>query len=419
MNIKSKYYNFVTFFITIYFFFIGFITPFNFNGITPIPLLVSFILLFCIIFIFYKKSKLNYKSSILDILILLFLLESFISVLFNSFKYLNLNYYHLLAQFVVFTFYYFILKIAFYNSSYRLYNYILFGVEIAFWSISLIGIFDYFLRLYGINLEEIIPMPLSSTTVGSEIFIRAKGFFVEPGDFGMGINAFGPILISYYFNRRKNFIFITALFVFLTSLILCRSSAAFGFLILGILASFLINPRFYKFRITKYFTRIFFFALLGLISIYFYLYELLDSFQSDVFSKIFDDSSVSSSDRRASWSLMFDIFKKENIGKMLIGNGTGFVAGSKLTSLNWYLTILLENGLIGIFIILFIIIYSLRETLKINREIRIGFFISLFAVSAQLFTQTGFYYPVLWTLLAMITVLKEYNNRNYKSFAKV
>lgn len=404
MGDKIKSYGSITISLIIYFFFIGFITPFNFTGWTPIPLIISFLILVQLIFLLFSKGVLIFKITLLDQLFFSFLIYSLFTVLMNSFRQYSFNYNHLLAHFVVFGCYYFVIKSALANSYFGTYEMIILGIKLAFWTIAIIAIVDYFLTLRSIHFSDFIPMPIASPPAGLGIFLRAKGFFVEPTDFGMGINAFGPILISYYYNNRKIRLFVLVLLTFIFCHLISRSSAAISFLVMGMFISIFINKRFYNLKFSKLFGRLTFFIIVIFIIISSYLYEYLYAFQSDIIGKVlFDSDSSSSLDRRNAWKLMTQVFLE---GNLFIGYGTGYVAGSGLTSLNWYLTVLVENGILGIFILLLIIIVSLKKITNIQPEIKFGYLVSFIAVFGHLFTQSGFYFPFPWTLVAIIPFLK-------------
>ena len=96
------------------FFFVSlfFYTPFNYTGITPLPILIATILFFINILSIYKLKI--PKFNLLDFSLIFFLIYLIFNFLLNIKKiYLNLN--HLIAYNAVIILYYFTIRISFYN----------------------------------------------------------------------------------------------------------------------------------------------------------------------------------------------------------------------------------------------------------------------------------------------------------------
>ena len=90
---------------------IGVLTLLNPTGHTPLPLIISMIMCMFLILDLMLGRKMVYTIVAEDIVLILFLFVSLLSVLYNLNTF-HLNTNHILAEFSVLFFFYFIIKIA-------------------------------------------------------------------------------------------------------------------------------------------------------------------------------------------------------------------------------------------------------------------------------------------------------------------
>lgn len=386
----------------LYFISLGFYTLYNPNGILPFCLIFSIII--SINLLSNKFSDIIIPSfSIIDLSLLIFLLTSLLSVLLNINT--SLNYNHLFSHFIVIILYYFLIRIFLNTNKYLIINnLILTYAYYAFFTIFITVLLDQSLLVFNINIANYLPMETSNTLVGVGFFTRARGFFVEPTDLALGINSIGPLVIFHFSNKRNNnFYFI--LFMYLFILLLTRSTAGFIELFFGLLICFLdllsrLNKQ-SKIKLIISFKKIrSIFAVLFL-SLFFYLLflEPILTAYEEATKKLNISDSGRNDVRVEFWDNTFKLFISSN--KFFTGFGTGFTTLNQKT-FNWYLTVLVENGILGLLSILFVIIFSFLKIYKIQNNIRYAFYISFSSVTLHLTTQTGFYYPFLWLILVMI-----------------
>ncbi len=313
----------------------------------------------------------------------------------------NLNSNHLLAHCIVLFFYYYVPKFALRNCKkiniIKLINY-------SFIVIALTGIIDYILLIIGYNWADYIPSN-AAPVAGISILQRGRGFLVEPTDFGMALNAFGPILLVWYYLKRNTKIFFLFFILYLLSILICRSSSAIAGLLVGIILSYLIylissllkkNVSFSIYTI-KNISLLLIIFLIFLIVFGTYIFDVYSEF----LYKITFENVSSSQSRLNSWVSLYEQFILK--GNYFFGNGTGYTTGSLGDggSLNWYVTVLFENGISGVIILLLIFITTIINLIKKNSFVKYGFLISFISVVIHLFTQTGFYLPYLWVLLVL------------------
>lgn len=86
----------------------------------------------------------------------------------------------------------------------------------------------------------------------------------------------------------------------------------------------------------------------------------------------------------------------------LLGYGPGYLSENHPSSLSWFVSVLVENGIVGMAALLMIVVYAFFKIMNIQSNIKYGIFTSFVAVSLHLMTNTGFYYPWFWLLLVLV-----------------
>lgn len=381
----------------------------NFGGFIPLS---SFIVIgiFSIFSLKILKKKYVYIK-ILDLsdkFLLAFIFLSIFSFVFSSSNDLNLN--HLFSHFFVFGFFYFFVKIYLFNS---FSNNLIFNVSnfisVIFYSIVFTSLIDFIFFGFGFNLANFLPLETRNTNFGESWGARAYGFFVEPTDLALALNIYGPLYVGfkYYFNHK--FEALLGGIFYLVLLGLTRSTAGFFEIFSSILIVFIYKILFTKsFKISISFNllkNIFIFLFFAII-IYSVFRENLDLAFSEFFRKLdFINSNFETGDVRVGfWLEALEFVKSFEINELLFGVGTGFTSYN-LKTFSWYLSVFVENGLVGLFFIFIFFIMKIVKCFKLNSSLKYFYLTALVSIFLQLFSQVGFFYPYLWFPIATLDLL--------------
>ena len=131
-----------------------------------------------------------------------------------------------------------------------------------------------------------------------------------------------------------------------------------------------------------------------------------------------DSLSVSASSRIDRWVFVIEYFFNSNLQNMLFGYGPGYESAGGLeggTTVNWYLGILVDYGLLGLLLMGLIFISSLRNILSSDHHnMKFSMTLCLIFCFINLLAHTGFYFPFLWIILVLsnLTPVKQ-SNENY------
>ena len=241
----------------------------------------------------------------------------------------------------------------------------------------------------------------ANKVAGVGIFSRARGFFVEPTDYALALNAFFPICIglSILSNRKKVRLLIGA---YVICLFLSRSAAGFAGLFIGLVIAFILHPRKKEFFISVLSFRVMGFVALIVVTIGDYIWEVL---QVVILKASFAEALRSSSGRGEVY-MQYLFFHKDFGWNFLFGFGTGFVSGSPLQStLSWPLSVYVEKGLAGLIVLLSLILLSVFNVYAVRSlTLRTGLMVASIAVSLHLFTQSGYYMPLFWLVLFLSVI---------------
>lgn len=344
------------------------------------------------------------RLSFLDLLLVSFLLVSLASTAINIAQGVHLNLNHLYAQFAVIALYYFSVRTAIENSSFvdqpeALIKF-LYGL---FLLMVLTLAVDYILLIKGVNIANYLPMEMANKPAGAGVTSRPRGFFVEPTDLGLALNAIGPVVLAHLYISKSYRLFTFTLFLFLAAHIPVRSAAALAGLSAGVLFSLtaaLLASR-GRFAVPKPVLRNLGFLLLVVVGVFFAFREVITENVMVMITKIFfAHESVSASNRYNAWRFTFSLFL--DAPNPLIGYGTGYMSANHDSSISWVLSVLVENGILGILLLVSMVIFALLKISRLGSKIKYGFYISVIAVSVHLVTNTGFYFPFLWLLLVLV-----------------
>jgi hypothetical protein len=375
-------------------------TLFNPVGIFPLSLIVAIFIMLTLLLQASASLKLRFRISIEDLFIFIFLLVSVSSVFLSSIDHqYNLNLNHLYAEISVIVLYYFFIKLAL---NYCEANMVLKAIYVASLIIAITGIIDYVLLIQGINIADILPMEQTNLIAGSGFSSRVRGFYVEPTDFAMALNAFFPISILYAFSIRRTKRMMLLIFLYSFCLVVSRSAAAFGGLLLGFSMAFFVaiikrdisikNSIKYLIVPTVFLT-----LFLTLINIYYF------NFFASILQKLsLSNENISVVNRLAAYLEMIELFMLPE-ANIYLGYGTGFLSGDfGRSGHNWYLSILVEKGIVGFLVISLLLLTVFIRLIRQKSIMMYGFMVSFVAIAVHYATQTGFYFPFFWILIVII-----------------
>jgi len=386
-----------------FFSFIGVLTLFNPKGHTPIPLLIAMGISFTLFAKFALKPRVAVPVVAEDIFLILFLFVSSFSVAVNSHRNeMNLN--HLLGEFTIIGFYYFVLKFAVFNSKYfvqenKFYGGILAGAII----LSASGVIDYFLLINGINVATILPMEEANRIAGSGIFTRARSFLPEPTEYALGLNALFPIVLVRVWERNYRILGFALGILYLFSLVTTFSAGGIVSVGISVAATYLFYILMSGAKASRKLK-----ILVGggvvVIGMYLWFEVVYRGFIAEaLIPKItLSPKMKSSMARLAAYERGFGQFDG-GIWPVLVGRGTGFF--SKLgegSTHNWWLTIITEKGFLGFGSMVFLLYFAFARILRIRSRIKYGMLVSLLSMCLHYNLLTGFYYPFFWLVLVSL-----------------
>ena len=374
-------------------------TPFNSGSILPLIFFQSFVLLFLLLLKGLSRQPIYLKKEPIDFLLIVFLIYSLLtSFMHSSSNSLNIN--HLIAEFSVIILYYFVpmLFVKNFASAITL-NDLVKVMKLCCAMLFITGIADYVAAIGGVDLAKSLGFEANSLA-GSGFLVRSRGFFVEPTDFGLALNAFFPLTIALLASQKKDIKPFKYLFMYLFLMVLARSTAAIIGAVIGLIFSVIfLRVRFLSGKRLMIAGGVFLILCLPLLGL------LADILSVIIMKASFSGESRSSVGRLTSYLKYLGHFDFYSL-KFLIGEGTGFVSGENLPStLSWTLSIYVEKGVIGILLYFGISLFAFIRILKFSSHIvSVGLLISLIAVGVHLSTQTGFYLPFYWIVLFLISL---------------
>jgi len=389
---------------------------YNHSGYLPLSLLVSVASMFAGFFFFCIGGKgrgIIYSLNYFDLFMVSFLLFSVVGIMVGIGVSNGNNINHFIAYWVVYVFYYFAVKVLIFNSP-LIYNQnkLLDMLLSLFWFTSILAVMDYVLLNLQINLMDIIPaLHNINRPVMGGLNSRPRGLLPEATDLALLLNIVAPIVLVYLLETGRDRHFVFAFLIYLLLVLLVRSSAGIAGLSLGIvfgITDFLIRK---KYLLCRYKIK----PILIVAAIFSLVYYLaIDVFSSnllDVLSKIMlQKESPSVDDRIGGWMHTLGLFMASP--NLFVGYGAGYLSANDYISHNWYLTVLVEFGLIGIVLLFAIVLYLFYKIYNMKTELRFGFYVSFIAVLVHFFTYSGFYHAHVWLLFVLISFPWKKNHRN-------
>ena len=398
---------------------ISFTSAFAITSVITIPLALTVGIIFLFI-IQLKPNNLKISFSFLDFFLLIFLIFSLCSSLYNNFIwYSNKSLNHSIAYFYVIVFTYFLLKLAFLNLKYSkkaIYTSIVLGVFLT----SCFGCAEFVLKgFYEIKLDELLPrvdvIKYNPTALGELVRIRA--FMEESGHLAFYLELMFPICILIIKNKLCNSFLDVKFRIFFTlisfaAFLLTFSSAGIAIVILAYSIFFFPQNLWTIFknivlnRIKRLYFLFVLFCIFLLSWIFFpYLVTAYEVFDEIVFGKLTEGSATDRQDRIVSALQLFD---KSNIINKIIGFGPGAYDKLKIESIvSLYFTYLLEVGYMGLFFFILFILSLIHKVFFAFEGINRKFLLfSVFSAIVHFLFISNYWYPWFWFVIIMIDVIK-------------
>ena len=330
----------------------------------------------------------------LSTIIILFILID----LFTNFSNFYVREIYLIFTVILLTF----ISINVWDSTYTIYSYI--GIIPVIWLLKtiplikirkflililicnfIIAFYEYFFQTYiyealaSRNGEEIL---LSYREISGNV-IRSKGIFAGPlslANFALGI--------TLIFRKDK--------YIFILSLLIClMCNARLGILCLA----FIYFLDYWKFNFKKIFSLFFIAYFLYLIAIY-----ILDTSGLLRIINVFDVQSNNHTMRLYFMTSAVSLFSDYSLFEMLFGNSGALLAKVGNNAESGWLTLLVENGVIGLLFYLGFWIYAFLKSIRLKLDSELSSLIILFVIMVS---QT-YYLSVIGPFLFWVPILKNY-----------
>ena len=372
-------------------------TPFNSSSALPLIFFQSFALFALLLLRGVSQRPVYLKKEPIDFLLIVFLIYSVLTSLMQSgSSSLNIN--HLVAEFAAIILYYFvpIVYVKNFVSAITLDDLVK-VMKVCCAMLFITGVADYVAGVGGVDLAKSIGFHANSVA-GAGYLVRARGFFIEPSDFGLALNTFFPLTIALLASQKKDMKVFAYLLMYLFLMVLTRRTGAIIGALIGLIFSLMfLSVRFLSGKRVML-------GGIALVLLCLPFLGLITDIYSIIMMKVtFSDESRSAAGRSASYLAYLSHFDFHSLN-FLTGEGTGFVSGQNLPStLSWLVSIYIEKGVIGVLLYLGISLFAFIRILKFKSHIvSVGLLITLVAVVVHLSTQTGFYLPFYWIALFLI-----------------
>jgi O-antigen ligase len=233
-------------------------------------------------------------------------------------------------------------------------------------------------------------------------FVRARSFIEESGFFALYLNLLGPIAIYWTAKSYSRILLFFVSTLFVVSFIVTFSTAGiFSLLISSMLTSaYFISDKIIKKELSSYII----FKGIIIISIIFAIFIIV-SFQMPellmpIVNKIFI-TDTSEGSRLARWERSIQHF----IDSPIIGIGPGEVSVKYGTgTVNWYLEMLTENGLIAFLIMFSFMVIIYFRIIFLLDEIKFVYFLCFTNGIIHYTFISNYWYPWIWLIILLIQI---------------
>lgn len=380
-----------------YVFFISWTDAFALTGWLKLPVIIGLISFFLISLMTCFRGKISKKYfNSEELFLLAFLMLLMLNTLFFQYGF---NY--ILAYIYVFAILYFILKVGFlrYVDIKKSMNANTYGILF----VSIFILSNFILEFgFGFSLQNEIPRLTNADALYLGIITRSYGFSEEPAYVAHYLNTLGPIgLWNLWQNFGASFIKkmsytliigVAWLLLFSTAGIVLLTFAVCVVLIYKLLTRFSLRVKRFTFYIG-----ISSFVILVVVTFYISQNLYLISYLEPMITRItFSGEHGSSFQRLNTWKNDINLWSEAPI----IGHGLGYTSMlGRRSSLNWFLFLALEAGILAPLLIIFFIAFVLYRMTKLNHDIKYFFMIGLIAGTSHFMLISTFYNSFVWLLI--------------------
>jgi len=369
----------------------------------PLPLLLSMtglIMFFLRIMIFGGPIKFFRE----DLLLYFYLLILIISTLFSSLTQKNIN--HLFSYFVIFILYLFTIRSLIICTKFnrkKVYDAIIISVVL----VSSFAILEFVSKniipeLRGLNNYVYRPNLMLYEPLYAGKFVRARSFIGESGHAALYLNLLGPIAVYWTAkNYSRILLFFVSILLIVSFIFTFSTAGVFSLLISSILTSaYFMSYKIIKKELSSHII----FKGIIIISIIFAIFIIVSFQMPELLMPIVNKiliPSTSESGRLARWGRAIQYF----ITSPIIGIGPGEISVKYSTgTVNWYLEILIENGVIAFFIMFSFILTIYFRISILSDEIKFIYFLCFTNGVIHYFFISNYWYPWLWLIILLIEI---------------
>lgn len=352
------------------------------------------------------KGRFNYSAyNFDDYLIVLFMASIIVSSILSQ-NALSLNY---IAA------YCFVLGILYLFLKGALFSYV--PVESIYavnaFAVVFVGVFmciNFALNTAGIiDLQGMMPRIRPSTATYAGIFNRGYGFSTEPGIVAFYFNTLGPLAVWYLWKRSSipsSLVYLLTIFIIIGWL-LTFSASGVAFLAIAIMFGIFLSRSVYRglrFARNRLYNFTLLLPLLIAVSVWMFDRFNIGRYFSPIYMKLSLSSELSTSSTRLDrWSAGLQKFL--NLDNPLFGYGPGYFSSiDELSTLSWYLMVLVESGLISFLLIIVFFGLVFIRIVYMRHQARSAFLIGFVAGCGHLLVISTFYHPFIWLLMAILYV---------------
>ncbi|WP_154658869.1 hypothetical protein [[Clostridium] dakarense] len=275
--------------------------------------------------------------------------------------------------------------------------------------VSIFVIVEFILNTkFNINIREVLLFGNIEEALYLSKFYRSYGFSTEPTNLAYYMNALAPLAICYIlkYSKLKKINKLILILIILLAGITTFSAAGFGCLLISLIVLLFINMiKDKKVKLTiKSILFITFIIILSILMIYVFMSTEIDliKYIDPILNKLSLVGQINSDGSRI--NLWYRDLKEVQYN-ILLGSGPGSTSIKYgVSSVNWYLNVLSEEGILALICIIMFMYLTFTRILK-SKSTNKNYFLMGFVSSAiYLFTFTAFYDPAIWILLIIFTV---------------
>lgn len=395
-----------------YIFFVSWSGVFALSEWVRLPFLLALCTIISGFFGALRKNKIYgsvFKTE--DFLIILFLIIYILSFVTNENKD-ALNYVY--AYIFVMINLYLLIKGALFNFTKSHQIYIANSLGVIFVSLFL-GV-DFILNTLAIaDIQNFLPRLREATATYGGGIRRGYAFSTEPGIVAYYLNVFGPLTLWFFWNELKLSV-ITKIIV--SSIIflgwgITFSAAGLVFIIISIVLAIVVSGSYIRRYILKYGSL---FLLGSLILILLGPPVIVEEYLAPIIKKVTLSGEMHSVTHRVE---RLNAGVSMALERPLLGFGPRyFSARGESSTLNWYLMLIVESGLISFMLLMIFFIIVFFRIQKSSLPSKFPFMVGYFAGCLHLTVISTFYHPFLWLIIAMFYSVNEHHKMHMRKMVR-